>query len=76
VQLQVPGQQPGQGGKHGTVSPAWSRPGDLTPQHRDLVTQDQDLCILGGVTARQQDQPAEHPDHGQVDQTDPHNRRA
>ena len=32
--------------------------GDLTPQHRDLVPEDQDLRVLGGVTARQQRQPS------------------
>ena len=28
--------------------------------------QDQDLRVLGGVTARQEHQPTEHPDHGQA----------
>jgi hypothetical protein len=54
VQPQVPGQQPGQGGEHGTVSPVRFRAGDLPAQHRDLVPEDQDLCGLGGVASRQE----------------------
>jgi hypothetical protein len=38
-----------------------ARPRDLTPQHRHLVPEDQDLGVLIGVTARQQHQLAEHP---------------
>ena len=40
-----------------------SRAGDLPPQHRDLVAEDQDLHVLGGVAARQEGQPAEHADY-------------
>src|SRR5258708_4452041 len=49
---------------------------DLPPQDRDLVPQHQDLRILGGVTARQQRQPPEPPDHEQVDKPNEHDRRA
>ncbi len=76
VQPQVPGQQPGQGGEHGTVGPVWPWSDDLTPQHGDLVPQDEDLRVLSSVTARQQHQPAEHPDHEQVDEANEHERRA
>jgi len=71
----MPRQQPGQRGENGAVSPVRPRPGDLTPQHRDLMAEDQDLRVLGGVTARQQHQPAEHPDHEQVDEANGHERR-
>jgi len=37
---------------------------------------DQDLRVLGGVTARQQRQPAEHADREQVDEANGHERRA
>jgi hypothetical protein len=67
VQPQLPGQQPGQGGEHGTISPARLRTRDLPTQDRDLVPQDQDLRILGGVAADQERQPTEHPDYEQVD---------
>lgn len=58
------------------VSPAWFRAGDLPAQDRDLVPEHQDLRVLSGVIPRQENQPAEHPDHGQVDEADQHERRA
>jgi hypothetical protein len=48
----------------------------LTPQHRDLMPESQDLRLLGSIAAGQQRQPAEHPHHEQVDQTDEHVSRA
>jgi hypothetical protein len=73
VQPQVPRRQPGQGGGHGTVSPVRPRPAGARrrpraaargsphpPRHRSASTP----------------QPAEHPDHEQVDQSDEHERRA
>ena len=53
VQLKAPGQEPGQRGDHGAVSPVRSLARDLTPQHGDLVTKDQDLHVLGGVASHQ-----------------------
>jgi hypothetical protein len=53
VQPQAPGQQPGEGGDHGTVSPVRSRARHLTPQRGDLTPEDQDLHVLGSVTAGQ-----------------------
>jgi hypothetical protein len=49
--------------------------GDLPPQDRNLMPEHQHLRILGGVTARQQHQPAEHPDHEQVQEAHDHKRR-
>jgi hypothetical protein len=68
-------QRPGKGGEHGAVSPVRSRAGDSPTQHRDLMSQDQDLGLFGGVAARQEHQPAKRPDHEQVDETDQHDRR-
>ena len=75
VQPQVPRQETGQGGEHGTVSPVRPRPRDLPAQDRDLMPQHEDLRILSGVIPCQEHQPAEHPDHQQVDETDKHKHR-
>jgi hypothetical protein len=56
------------GGEHGTVSPVRSRASDLRPQHRDLMPQHQDRRIPRGITTRQEHQPAENPNHEQVDE--------
>jgi hypothetical protein len=45
-------------------------------QDRDLMAEDQDLCVLGDVAACQEHQPAEHPDHEPVDEANEHERRA
>jgi hypothetical protein len=76
VQPQLPRQQPRQGGEHGTVSPVRPRPGNLTTQHRDLMPEHQDLGVLGSVASRKERQPAERPDHEQVDEANEHERRA
>ena len=76
MQAQAPGQQPGQGGEHGTISPIRPRTRYLTPQHRGLMPQDQDLRVLGGITPGQERQPAEHTDQGQADETEQHHCRA
>ena len=52
VQPQVPGQQPRQGGDHGTISPARPRARDLTAQHRDLMPEHKDLRLLSGAAPR------------------------
>jgi hypothetical protein len=75
VQPQPSRQQPRQDGQHGTIGPDRPRAGDLTAQHRDLMPEDQNLGVLSGA-ARQEHQPAEHPDHEQADETDQHERRA
>jgi hypothetical protein len=76
VQPQVSRQQPGQGGEHGTVSPVRPGAGDLPAQDSDLVPQREYLYILRGIASRQQRQPAEHPDHEQIDEASEHERRA
>jgi hypothetical protein len=43
------GQHPGQRGQDRPVSPGQPRDLDLTLEHGDLVTQDQDLDVLGAV---------------------------
>jgi hypothetical protein len=55
-----PGQQRGQGGEDGTVSPVRSRARNLPTQDRDLMAEDQDLWVFGDVAARQEHKPAEH----------------
>jgi hypothetical protein len=75
VQSQAPGQQPRQGGKHGTIRPVRPRASDLATQHRNLMPEHQDLSVLRGITARQQHKPAEHPDYEQVHKTEQHERR-
>lgn len=76
VQSQARGQQPRQGGEDGAVSPVRPRARDPPPQYRDLMAKHEDLRVLGGITAGQEHQPAEHPDHEQVDEANEHERRA
>jgi hypothetical protein len=51
-------------------------PGDLTAEHRDLMTEHHDLRVLGRLAAAEQHQPAEDPDHDQVEQTKGHKPRS
>jgi hypothetical protein len=44
------------------VGPVRLRPGDLTPEHRDLMTEHHDLRVLGRLAAAEQHEPAKHPD--------------
>jgi hypothetical protein len=76
MQPQAPGQQPGQGGEHGTVSPVRPRTGNLALQHRHLMAENQDFRLLGCVAARLEHQPAEYLDPEQVDEANEHERRA
>ncbi len=50
-------QQPGQRRQDRPVGPVRLRPGDLTPEHRDLMTEHHDLRIPGSLAAAQQEQP-------------------
>lgn len=50
--------------------------GHLAAQHHHLTPQHQDLHIVGRLTAAQQEQPARHPDHDQIQQTDRYERRS
>jgi hypothetical protein len=67
-----PGSSPCQGGDDGAISPV--RPGTRDPpaHDRDLTPEHDDLRVLRGIIPRQEHQPAGHPDHEQVDQTDDH----
>ena len=51
-------------GPPGQPRTAWGL--DLTLEQGDLVTQDQDLGVLGAVRAGEQGEPAEHTQHRQV----------
>ena len=53
-------QQPGERRQDCPVGPVRLRPGDLTPQHRDLMTENHDLRILGRLPAAEQHEPAEY----------------
>ena len=63
------GQQRGQRGQDRPVGPGQPRCPDLTLENGDLVTQDEDLSILGEVGPGEQGKPAEHPEHREVDQS-------
>ena len=75
VQPKALGQQSRQGGDHGPVSPVRVRAGDLTAQDRNLVPEHQDLHVLRDAAAREQCQPAERPDHEQIDEAKEHERQ-
>ena len=90
-QAAVPGQQRGRGdepvaAQRGGRSRAradrrarsdqWAGWAELAAKHHDLVAQDQDLRVLGRLSAAQQDQPAEDPGHDQVQQTGRHEPRS
>jgi hypothetical protein len=53
------GEQPGEGGDHGAVVPIESRPGRASLQYCQLMAQDEDLDLVGGVGADAQHHPAE-----------------
>ena len=50
--------------------------GDLTPQHRDLMTEHHDLRILDASLRPSSHQPAKDPDHDQVEQAKGHKPRS
>jgi hypothetical protein len=70
------GQQPGERCQDRPIGPVRLRPGDLTPQHRDLMTEHHDLRILGRLAAAKQHEPAEDPDCDHVEQTKTHEPRS
>jgi hypothetical protein len=55
-----------QRGEQRPVSPIRSRTGDQTAQDRDLMSQHQDLNLFRGVAPCEEHQPAEQPDHEQI----------
>jgi hypothetical protein len=60
------GRQPCQRRQQRPVGPVRSRPGDLTAQDGDFMPQHQNLDILGGIASHEEAQPAEQPDHQQI----------
>jgi hypothetical protein len=60
------GQQPGRRDQDRTVRPGQPRGLDLALEDGDLMTQEEDLGVLGAVGAGEQGQPAEHAEHRQV----------
>ena len=69
-------QHPGKRGQGRPVGPVWFRVSDLTPEHRDLMTEHHDLGLLGHLAATQQHKPAEDPDRDQVVQPKSHDQRS
>jgi hypothetical protein len=60
------GQQPGQRGQDGPISPRQLRSLDLALEHGDLVAQDEDLGVLAPVGPGEQGEPAEYAQYRQV----------
>jgi hypothetical protein len=48
----------------------------VSAQHGDLVTQDKDLAVLGGVGAGEKRQPAQHAGEQQVRESEGHGGRS
>ena len=69
-------QQPGQRRQDRTVGPVRLGLGDLTPEHRDFMTENHDLGVRGRLAAAQQHQPAKDPDHDQVEEAKGHKLRS
>jgi hypothetical protein len=68
--------QPALAAHSGLRSRTRLRASDLSPQHRDLVTEHHDLRILGRLASAQQHQPAKDPDRDQVEQSKGHRPRS
>jgi hypothetical protein len=66
------GEQPGQRPAHGAVRPAGAGPGDLSAQARDLVSQHEDLGVVGRLLAGQQREPADELAEDEVEQSKCH----
>src|SRR2546422_169025 len=58
-----------------TISPRQPRSTHLTAKDRDLVTQHQDLSVLHGIAASQQQPPADHAAEDQIRQAQRHEHR-
>jgi hypothetical protein len=69
------GSSPVKAAYHGPLGAVWFRAGNLTGQDRAIMPQDQDLHVLRGVSAGEQRQPAQRPDHDQIDEAEEHDRR-
>jgi hypothetical protein len=62
--------------EHGAVEPGQRWPGVRAAQHRDLVTQHEDLDVLGRVGASEERQPAQHASQHQVGESEGHSGRS
>jgi hypothetical protein len=74
VHPQAAGQEADQRGEDRAIGPVQPGPGRGTAQHGNLVPQHQQLDVLGGRRAAEQDQPAAKPDEDQVEQAKGHGR--
>ena len=71
VATQCAGQPPHEGGEHGPVRPVQARTRVGATQHRNLVTQHEELDVLGGGRAAHQQVQPEHLQEDQVQQRAP-----
>jgi hypothetical protein len=63
------GEHPGQCRQDGAVWPGWAWPGELSAQDRDLVSEYEDLSVLGRLAAGEQCEPADELAEDQVEQS-------
>lgn len=63
------GQQPGQHGQDRPVSPRQARCLGLALQHGDLMTQHEDLGVLGAIGAGEQGELAQYAEHRKISKT-------
>jgi hypothetical protein len=63
-------QEPDQRGEDCAVGPVQPWPGIGAAQHGDLVSQDEQLGVLGGRRPAEQDQPAAELDEDEIEQTE------
>ncbi len=66
---QRPGESAHRGGEHRTIGPVRPRAGIGPTQHGVLVSQHQQLDVLGGRRPAKRNQPAHEPDEDQVQQS-------
>jgi hypothetical protein len=67
-------EESGQGGDQGSVWPADPRPRSAPLKHSELVAQNEDLDLLGGVGSGAQHHPAQELGEQEVDQSQRHRR--
>jgi hypothetical protein len=65
-------QHPDQGADHSAIRPRRPRADNLTPQHGQLMTQHQNLRVLGRLRTRKQRNPRDQPQEDQIHQTQRH----
>jgi hypothetical protein len=70
------GQQPAQRAEQRAVGPRQRRAWVVSAQHGDLVTEHQDLDILGCVGSGEQRQPAQHAGEHQIGESKSHIERS